>query len=170
MLPLERFPQPLTDANFMVYRSIPKMLQAFRRVPNWQQVITSNKHMRFDEWVVEPPSVMVAFQQMLFQLLQRSLGQGLLDEDGDDLVGHLFGGAGEPLRQALEPALFRRIGHDRALAPASPGVTRIRDVGRSAALLQGRASEKQCPNCPMCPVGRIAPLPPAGETGRRSES
>ena len=66
MLPLERFPQPLTDANFMVYRTIPKMLQAFRRVPNWQQVITSNKHMRFDEWVVEPPSVMVAFQEMLF--------------------------------------------------------------------------------------------------------
>ena len=66
LLPLERFPQPLTDANFMVYRTIPKMLQAFRRVPNWQQVITSNKHMRFDEWVVEPPSVMVAFQEMLF--------------------------------------------------------------------------------------------------------
>ena len=66
MLPLERFPQPLTDANFMVYRSTPKMLQAFRRVPNWQQVIASNKHVRFDEWVVEPPSIMYAFQQMLF--------------------------------------------------------------------------------------------------------
>ena len=66
MLPLERFPQPLTDANFMVYRSIPKMLQAFRRVPRWEQVVTSNKHARFDEWVVEPPSIMVAFQEMLF--------------------------------------------------------------------------------------------------------
>ena len=65
MLPLERFPQPLTDANFMVYRSIPKMLHAYRRVPNWQQVVTSNVHLRFDEWVVEPPSIMVAFQQML---------------------------------------------------------------------------------------------------------
>lgn len=65
MLPLERFPQPLTDANFMILRSIPKMLQAFRRVPGWQQVITSNRHARFDEWVVEPPSIMVAFQEML---------------------------------------------------------------------------------------------------------
>lgn len=65
MLPLERFPQPLTDANFMIFRSIPKMLQAFRRVPGWQQVVTSNKHVRFDEWVVEPPSIMVAFQEML---------------------------------------------------------------------------------------------------------
>lgn len=67
MLPLERFPQPLTDANFMVYRSTPKMLHAYRRVPNWEQVVASNKHVRFDEWVVEPPSIMVAFQQMLFR-------------------------------------------------------------------------------------------------------
>lgn len=65
MLPLERFPQPLTDANFMVFRSQPKMLQAFRRVPGWEKVITSNRHVRFDEWVVEPPSIMVAFQEML---------------------------------------------------------------------------------------------------------
>ena len=65
MLPLERFPQPLTDANFMVFRSQPKMLQAFRRVPGWEKVITSNRHVRFDEWVVEPPSIMLAFQEML---------------------------------------------------------------------------------------------------------
>jgi hypothetical protein len=65
MLPFDRFPQPLTDANFMVYRTTSKMLQAFRRVPNWEQVITTNRHFRFDEWVVEPPSVMVAFQEML---------------------------------------------------------------------------------------------------------
>ena len=65
MLPLGRFPSPLTDANFMIYRSIPKMLQAFRRVPDWEKVVTSSRHFRFDEWVVEPPSVMVAFQEML---------------------------------------------------------------------------------------------------------
>ena len=65
MIPLERFPQPLTDANFMVFRSIPKMLHAYRRVPGWEQVITSPSHFRFDEWVVEPPSIMVAFQEML---------------------------------------------------------------------------------------------------------
>lgn len=65
MIPLERYPQPLTDANFMIFRTVPKMLQAFRRVPGWQQVVLSNKHARFDEWVVEPPSIMVAFQQML---------------------------------------------------------------------------------------------------------
>ena len=65
MLPLERFPQPLTDANFMVFRSTPKMLQAFRRVPGWEQVILNQRHARFDEWVVEPPSIMVAFSEML---------------------------------------------------------------------------------------------------------
>lgn len=65
MLPLERFPQPLTDANFMVFRSSPKMLHAYRRVPGWENVIKSQKHARFDEWVVEPPSIMVAFQEML---------------------------------------------------------------------------------------------------------
>jgi hypothetical protein len=53
----------------------------------------------------------IAFQQMLLQLLQRGLGQGFLDEAGDDLVGHLFGGAREPGGQALEPALFRRVCH-----------------------------------------------------------
>ena len=65
MIPLERFPQPLTDANFMVFRATAKMMHAYRRVPGWKHVITRPLHVRFDEWVVEPPSIMVAFQEML---------------------------------------------------------------------------------------------------------
>src|SRR5690606_32411641 len=65
----------------------------------------------------------VALQQVLFQLLQRPLAERFLDEGGDDLVGHLLRGAAEALGQAREPALFRRVGHEPALAAKGLQVT-----------------------------------------------
>ena len=65
----------------------------------------------------------IALQQMLFQPLERGLGQRFLDEGRDDLFGHLLRGAGEALGQAREPALFRRVVHALALAGARGQVT-----------------------------------------------
>src|SRR5690606_10088812 len=62
-------------------------------------------------------------QQMLFQLFEGAFAERLLDEGGDDLLGHLLRGAAEALGQAREPALFRRIGHEPALAARGLQVT-----------------------------------------------
>jgi hypothetical protein len=40
----------------------------------------------------------IALQQMLFQLVESGLAERLLDEGGDDLLGHLLRGAGSGLR------------------------------------------------------------------------
>src|SRR5690606_29540176 len=53
----------------------------------------------------------------------RPLAERFLDEGGDDLVGHLLRGAAEALGQAREPALFRRVGHEPALAAKGLQVT-----------------------------------------------
>ncbi len=53
----------------------------------------------------------IALQQMFFQSLQRLLAEGLLDEGGDHLVGHLFRRPGQAVAQPLEPAFFGRIAH-----------------------------------------------------------
>ncbi len=92
MVPLERYPSPITDVNFMVYRSTPKMLQAFRRVPGWERVVTSNRHFRFDEWVARPqPSVMRAFQDMMLASQLNVLpARRLLVQDAVIILGTSF--------------------------------------------------------------------------------
>jgi hypothetical protein len=65
----------------------------------------------------------VAFQQVLFQPIERLFAQRLLDEGGNDRLGHLLAGPGQSRAQALEPALLGRVGHATALAVAGRQVT-----------------------------------------------
>ena len=67
LVPLERFPQPLSNGNFMLYRSTTRVLQAFRRMPTWQRTLQRSTLLGFDEWSTDEsaPSIFVAYQDML---------------------------------------------------------------------------------------------------------
>ena len=50
LVPLERFPEPLANGNFMLLRCTPRILNAFRRTPWWRDVFAYPRPMAFDEW------------------------------------------------------------------------------------------------------------------------
>jgi hypothetical protein len=53
LVPMERFPEPLANGNFMLLRCIPKILNAFRRSHRWREVFQQPYPMAFDEWHFE---------------------------------------------------------------------------------------------------------------------
>lgn len=55
-VPMERFPEPLANGNFMLLRCRPNILNAFRRSRRWREVFQSPKPMAFDEWHFEGES------------------------------------------------------------------------------------------------------------------
>lgn len=53
LAPMERFPEPLANGNFMLLRCTHKILNAFRRSRRWREVFQHEKPMAFDEWHFE---------------------------------------------------------------------------------------------------------------------
>jgi hypothetical protein len=49
MTPLAWFPQPLTNGNLLLVRTVPKMVHAFRRSPVWRQALLQESIWVFDE-------------------------------------------------------------------------------------------------------------------------
>lgn len=53
LVPLERFPQPLANGNFLLMRTVPRVLQAFRHSSRWREALQQENAMAFDEWHFE---------------------------------------------------------------------------------------------------------------------
>lgn len=66
LVPKERFPLPLANGNFMLLRTSEKMLNAFRRNPDWKKVLQKTSLMVFDEWhVFHTRSIFTTYHDML---------------------------------------------------------------------------------------------------------
>lgn len=50
LVPMERFPEPLANGNFLLLRCVPKVLNAFRRNARWREIFGDPRPMAFDEW------------------------------------------------------------------------------------------------------------------------
>ena len=50
VVPATYFPLPLANGNLVLVRSVPKMLRAFERSPDWQAALRTLGYVVFDEW------------------------------------------------------------------------------------------------------------------------
>eukprot|EP00326_Haptolina_ericina_P040568 CAMPEP_0181257174 /NCGR_PEP_ID=MMETSP1096-20121128/50105_1 /TAXON_ID=156174 ORGANISM="Chrysochromulina ericina, Strain CCMP281" /NCGR_SAMPLE_ID=MMETSP1096 /ASSEMBLY_ACC=CAM_ASM_000453 /LENGTH=165 /DNA_ID=CAMNT_0023355477 /DNA_START=246 /DNA_END=743 /DNA_ORIENTATION=+ len=50
LVPSSYFPQPLSNGNLVFIRTIPKMVNAFRRSPVWRDALRHDGYWVFDEW------------------------------------------------------------------------------------------------------------------------
>ena len=50
LVPMPFFPHPIANGNFMLMRSVPKMLQAYKRNPQWRAMLQDKAYTWFDEW------------------------------------------------------------------------------------------------------------------------
>ena len=67
LTPAAFYPQPLSNGNFLLMRSVPKMLNAYNRSPDLHKMLAAFRYQGFDEWgLAKRGSMMRVYQDMLF--------------------------------------------------------------------------------------------------------
>lgn len=92
LTPAAFYPQPLSNGNFLLMRSVPKMLRAYERSADLAKMLAAFRYQGFDEWgLARRGSMMSVFQQMLFagELVARPTSR-LLIQDAIIVSGATF--------------------------------------------------------------------------------
>lgn len=92
LVPASFFPQPLSNGNFLLMRSVPKMIRAYERSPDLRKMMLAFHYQGFDEWgLAQRGSMMSVYQEMLLggELVARPT-QRLLVQDAVIVTGAPF--------------------------------------------------------------------------------